>query len=84
MPQNYILECEAFDVWGNDFMGPFPPSFGNRYILVVVDYVSKWVEGQALPTNDARVAVKFLKKIFCRFGMPRAIISDRGMHFCNS
>ena len=84
MPQNYILECEVFDVWGIDFMGPFPPSFGNKYILVAVDYVSKWVEAQALPTNDARVVVKFLKKIFCRFGMPRAIISDRGTHFCNS
>ena len=78
------LECEVFDMWGIDFMGPFPPSFSNKYILVAVDYISKWVEAQALPTNDARVVVKFLKKIFCRFGMPRAIISDRGTHFCNS
>ena len=39
MPQRFILECEVFDVWAIDFMGPFPPSFGNKYILVVVDYV---------------------------------------------
>ena len=59
-----------------DFMGPFPISRGNKYILVVVDYVSKWVEAQALPTNDARVVVKFLKKLFSIFGTPKALISD--------
>ncbi|GJR11564.1 reverse transcriptase domain-containing protein [Tanacetum coccineum] len=48
-----------------------------------VDYLSKWVEAKALPTNDARVVVKFLKSLFARFGTPRAIISDRGTHFCN-
>nr|GEZ32240.1 reverse transcriptase domain-containing protein [Tanacetum cinerariifolium] len=55
MPQNVIQVCEIFDVWGIDFMGPFLSSRGNRYILVVVDYLSKWVEANALPTNDARV-----------------------------
>ncbi|GJW62479.1 reverse transcriptase domain-containing protein [Tanacetum coccineum] len=83
MPQNAIQVCEIFDVWGIDFMGPFPSSHGNKYILVVVDYLSKWVEAKALPTNDARVVVKFLKSLFARFGTPRAIISDRGTHFCN-
>ncbi|GJZ69784.1 reverse transcriptase domain-containing protein [Tanacetum coccineum] len=58
-------------------------SRGNKYILVAVDYLSKWVEAKALPTNDARVVVKFLKSLFSRFGAPRAIISDRGTHFCN-
>ncbi|GJZ02626.1 reverse transcriptase domain-containing protein [Tanacetum coccineum] len=66
-----------------DFMGPFPSSRGNKYILVAVDYLSKWVKAKALPTNDARVVVKFLKSLFARFGTPRAIISDRGTHFCN-
>ena len=66
-------------------MGHFPSSYANRFILVVVDYVSKWVEAKALQTNDVRVVVKFLKKnIFARFGTPRAIISDGGSHFCNS
>ncbi|GJR19587.1 reverse transcriptase domain-containing protein [Tanacetum coccineum] len=84
MPQNNIQVCEVFDVWGLDFMGPFPDSRGNKYILVAVDYVSKWVEAQALPTNDARVVVKFLKGLFARFGVPKALISDRETHFCNS
>ncbi|KAH9716271.1 hypothetical protein KPL71_021404 [Citrus sinensis] len=67
MPLTNILEVKVFDIWGIDFMGPFPPSFGNLYILVVVDYVSKWVEGEALPTNDAKVVVSFLQKnIFSR------------------
>ncbi|GJR61063.1 reverse transcriptase domain-containing protein [Tanacetum coccineum] len=83
MPQNAIQVCEIFDVWGIDFMGPFPSSHGNKYILVAVDYLSKWVEAKALPTNDARVVVKFLKSLFARFRTPRAIISDRGTYFCN-
>nr|GEY67203.1 reverse transcriptase domain-containing protein [Tanacetum cinerariifolium] len=58
-PHNVIQVCEIFDVWGIDFMGPFPSSRGNRYIPVAVDYLSKWVEAKALPTNDARVVVKF-------------------------
>ena len=43
MPLQSILEVELFDVWGIDFMGPFPPSFSHKYILLIVDYVSKWV-----------------------------------------
>nr|GEZ05382.1 reverse transcriptase domain-containing protein [Tanacetum cinerariifolium] len=83
MPQNSIQVCEIFDIWGIDFMGPFPSLRGNKYILVAVDYLSKWVEAKALPTNDARVVCKFLKSLFARFGTPRAIISDRGTYFCN-
>ena len=84
MPQNPILVCEIFEVWGIDFMGPFPVSFGNSYILLAVDYVSKWVEARATRTNDSKVVAGFVKSnIFARFGIPRAIISDRGTHFCN-
>nr|GEV21658.1 reverse transcriptase domain-containing protein [Tanacetum cinerariifolium] len=83
MPQNAIQVCEIFDVWGIDFMRPFPSSRVNKYILVAVDYLSKWVEAKALPTNDAQVVCKFLKSLFARFGTPRVIISDRGTHFCN-
>nr|GEW33070.1 reverse transcriptase domain-containing protein [Tanacetum cinerariifolium] len=83
IPQYSIQVYDIFDIWGIDFMGPLPSSKGNNYILVAVDYLSKWVEAKALPTNDARVIVKFLKSLFSRFGIPRAIISDRGTHFCN-
>nr|GEU55037.1 reverse transcriptase domain-containing protein [Tanacetum cinerariifolium] len=62
---------------GIDFMGPFSSSRGNKYILVAVDYLSKWVKAKALPTNYARVVCKILKSLFARFGTPRAIISDR-------
>jgi len=59
-------------------------SFGFSYILLVVDYVSKWVEAIATRTNDSRVVMSFVRSnIFCRFGIPRAIISDQGTHFCN-
>nr|GEW99749.1 reverse transcriptase domain-containing protein [Tanacetum cinerariifolium] len=83
MPQNSIQVCKIFDVWGIDFMGLFSSSRGNKYILVAVDYLSKWVEAKALPTNDAQVVCKFLKSISARFGSPRAIISDPNTHFCN-
>nr|GEU64070.1 reverse transcriptase domain-containing protein [Tanacetum cinerariifolium] len=73
MPQNSIQVCEIFDVWGIDFMGPFPSSRGNKYILVAVDYLSKWVEAKALHTNDAQVVCKFLKNLFARFGTPEPL-----------
>nr|GEW13582.1 reverse transcriptase domain-containing protein [Tanacetum cinerariifolium] len=74
---------DAHNLVKSYFMGPFPSSQGNRYILMAFDYLSKWVEAKALPINDARIVVKFLKSLFARFGTPRAIISDRGTHFCN-
>ena len=65
-------------------MGPFPPSYSFQDILVVVDYVSKWVEVAALSTNDSKLVVAFLKKnIFTKFGVSWVIISDWGLHFCN-
>nr|GEU64249.1 reverse transcriptase domain-containing protein [Tanacetum cinerariifolium] len=79
---NYIAK-KIFDVWGIDFMRPFPSSRGKKYILVAIDYLSKWVEAKVFPTNDARVVCKFLKSLLARFGTPRAIISDCKTHFCN-
>ena len=65
-------------------MGPFPNSFGNIYILMAIDYMSKWVEAIPCKTNNNRVVVKFLKEnILSRFGTLRAIINDNGSHFCN-
>jgi len=84
MPLNNILKVELFNVWDIDFMGPFQLSFSKKFILFAVNYVFKWVEAIALPSNDARVVVKILKKnIFTRFGTPKAIISDGEKYFCN-
>ncbi|GJZ08611.1 reverse transcriptase domain-containing protein, partial [Tanacetum coccineum] len=63
MPQNAIQVCEIFDVWGIDFMCPFPSSRGNKYILMAVDYLSKWVEAKVLLTNDARVTAGDHRKV---------------------
>ena len=85
MPLQSILEVEVFDCWGIDFVGPFPSSYSNKYILVAVDYVSKWEEVVASSKADSKTVVKFLKKnIFTRFGTPRVLISDGGAHFCNT
>ena len=84
MPLNPILVVDIFDVWGINFIGPFPTSFGYSYIMVGVDYVSKWVEAIPWKTNDHMVVLKFLKEnVFSGFGVPKAIISDGGTHFCN-
>ena len=83
MPLTPIFHIEIFDCWGIDFMGHFPSSFLYLYILVAIDYVSKWVEAISCKNNDAAVVIKFLKEnIFSRFGIPKAIISDGGSHFC--
>ena len=75
---------QIFDVWGINFMGPFPLSFGNLYILLAMDYVSKWVKVIACPKNDANTVVVFIQRnILSRYGTPRTIISDEGSHFAN-
>lgn len=81
IPLKNILEVEVFDVQGIEFMGPFPSSMGNKFIMVAIDYVSKWIEVIAFPTNDAKVMIKIFKNvIFPRFGVPRIVISDNGFH----
>ena len=81
LPTHPILEVELFDLWGIDFIGLFTPSYNNMYILLAVDYVSKWVEAIQTHTNDAKVVAQFLRShIFSRFGTPRALITDNGTH----
>jgi transposase InsO family protein len=82
MPLNYNLQIDLFDVWGIDFMGPFVNSNGYEHILVVVDYVSKWVE--AIPCRKASTeeAIQMIKTVvFPRYGVPGILISDGGSHF---
>ena len=84
MPLQGILVVQIFYVWGIDFMGPFPPSFGNQYIHMAVDYVSKWVEAIACLRNDANILVGFIQRnILSRFRAPMTIISDEESHFAN-
>ena len=84
MPLSNILVSEFFYVWGIDFKGLFSFSFNNLYILFVVDYVSKLIETKVTWTNDAKVALDFVRThIFERFEIPKAIISDRDTHFYN-
>jgi len=82
MPLKSNLQVEIFDVWGVDFMGPFPMSEQCEYILVAVDYVSKWVEALPCIAADSRSSKRmFHETIFLRFGGPRVVISDGGSHF---
>nr|GEZ51653.1 reverse transcriptase domain-containing protein [Tanacetum cinerariifolium] len=82
--ETFPLETLSMVTFRGDSSAPPVPVFTREQnILVAVDYLSKWVEAKVLPTNDARVVCKFLKSLFARFGSPRAIISDRGTHFCN-
>ena len=84
MPLNIILVVDLFDVWGINFMGPFPVSFVYTFILVGVDYMLKWVKAVPCRTANHRVVLKFLKEnIFSRFGVPKAIIRNGGSHFDN-
>ena len=65
-------------------MGPFPSSFHNIYILLAVDYVSKWVEAIDCSRNAVITVIGFIQRnILSRFGAPRIIISDEGIHFSN-
>jgi len=71
MPLAPILKVEIFYLWGIDFMGPFPMSYGNQFILVAVDYVSKWAEAVPTRTNENQIVIKFLREnIISRFGAP--------------
>jgi hypothetical protein len=76
------LQIDIFDVWGIDFMGSFPNSEGCQYILVVIDYVSKWVEALLCQATDAMHSKRiFHDVIFPRYRVPRIVINDEGSHF---
>ncbi|XP_069154569.1 uncharacterized protein [Solanum lycopersicum] len=84
LPLNPILVFDLFDVWGIDFVGHFLSSHGMKYIIMVVDYGSKWVEAITLANNEGKSVIAFLKKnIFSTYGTPTTIISDGGSHLYN-
>jgi transposase InsO family protein len=82
MPLKYNLQIDLFDVWGIDFMGPFKSSHEYGYFLVMVDYVSKWVEAMPCRKASTEESITMIKNvIFTHFGTPRILISDGGTHF---
>lgn len=84
MTKAKMLEAELFNVWGIEFMGSFVNSYGYKYIIIIVEYVSKWVEVHSLAYNRGKKVVTFLKKTtFLWFGMCGMIISVEGYHFFN-
>ena len=85
IPLQNIQEIEVFDCWGIDFIGPLPSYFSNEYILMAVEYISRWVEAILAQHADSKIIIKFLKRnIFYRFGTLRVLISDGESHFCNT
>lgn len=83
-PLTPVIVVDIFDIWGIDFMGLFPNLFGNEYILLCMDHVSKWVKAMSTRTNESKVVMRFLRRnIFARYNMPRAIISDQGTDYGN-
>ena len=88
MPHQHVLPLDPFQKWGLVFFGPFMPTTartGNKYILVVTDYCTNWVEAKELQDNTAVLTAKFLYEyIWCCFGCPIELINDQGSHFLNS
>jgi galactitol-specific phosphotransferase system IIC component len=77
MPLTLNLKIDIFDVWRIDFMGPLPNLEGCEYVLVAINYVSKWVEALPCQAADAMHSKKmFHEVIFPRYEVPRIVISD--------
>lgn len=83
-PDDYdTTQVEApFTHLGLDIIGPLPVTQrGNQYIVVIVDYFTKWVEAKATSTVTSRDAVEFLTDVFSRHGTPTTITTDNGVQF---
>ncbi|XP_074377335.1 uncharacterized protein LOC141718858 [Apium graveolens] len=80
-----VLSRIPFAVWGIDIMGPFPRAKGDlRYVLVVIDYITKWAEAKAMRTINQQDCIKFVDMIVMRFGIPMVLILDNGPQFVGS
>ena len=85
-PLHPVIAVGPFAKWGIDFTTCNPPSAaGHHYIIVVMGYFTKWVEAMPTYKNDARTTTLFLlNPVIARFGIPKSIVTDHGMHFCNA
>lgn len=85
MPLKPQLVIEPFERWALDFIGPINPSSNQKtYILVATEYVTKWVEAEALPRATEDSVIQFLFHLFVRYGLPREIIIDDGPQFAGN
>ena len=75
-----------FYQWGADILGPFPVGTGQlKFLIVAVDYFTKWVEAEAVARISAEKVRRFYwKNIICRFGLPGVIVSDNGTQFASA
>ncbi|KAJ0558014.1 putative nucleotidyltransferase, Ribonuclease H [Helianthus annuus] len=85
-PKNALVPVTTawpFQQWGIDMVGPFPEAPGAvKFIIVAVDYFTKWVEAKALASTTSTVVKRFIwEQIICRFGLPLRIITDNGTNF---
>ena len=78
-----VIAMGPFAKWGIDFMTCHPVSTtGHKYIIVVVDYFTKWVEAMPTFSNDSKMTSLFIfNLIIVRFGVPKHIVTDHGSHF---
>ena len=84
MPLLHISPSLTFETWAIEFIGPFPKQgkrTGARYIITTVEYVTKWVEAEPVPSCTKEVEAMFIyENIITRFGCPLTLISDQGTH----
>ena len=81
---NSLSSLWPFAVWGIDIIGEIRPnaSNGHKYIVVVIDYFSRWIEVESFGTLKAKQMAKFIEKsLICRYGVPHHIVKDNGIQF---
>lgn len=86
LPLNVLAAPWPFSMWGIDVIGAIEPKAvnGHRFILVVIDYFTKWVEATSFTSVTRSVVVRFIKReIICRYSLPRKIITDDGTNLNN-
>ena len=85
-PLTSITSPWPFQQWGLDILGPLPIGKGQcKFVIIVLDYFTKWAEAEPLATITKQKIRNFVwRAIVCRFGIPRALVSDNGKQFDNA